>query len=740
MVADEVYEAALPVLQNESLEEDDKTDKLEELLRKETGLSGKSLENIVLDCLWRFREAGSSSSSPPPSRHTVIRRPSPAPWQANRVPTPINHSPRTIHPPPGFGVVPPGFSRAKSSNASPFTSPRPSPRLAFSSPHIPHSPSLSAYQFSEGTSPNAELYGDLGSDTVDWLVNEDSGSTDTSSFLENGTLNGAAAEWVQPQAMDMGPYDMLRSILRDGRPDEEIERALEANGYDLSAALLTLMGTQPFEGQQVSVTVPEQSTYLVGKSMSPAFRPSTPAGQAKSNVVCKYFLSTGHCARADCRFSHDTSKTLCKYFMNGNCLAGDTCLFSHDPSALMARMVISNVSTPPLQAAVPNLQMQDYDTFPALQPTSSSHWTPQLTATEPVSLEQLQALAGGVTHPPPGLSPFPNFTPNTSSRPQSRGGSRHHSRAATPSVPAVDDNEVFPTLGSAAAAKSSKRHHGKRGGHGHANKEHSGPSNLADVVRMSPSPNPSQLRKGLRPAKSFNGSRENSAAAQSIPAPEHIPWLETGENTNKAYLQARQEAFKHGSLRNKFLQSAAQAWNRSDSRAAKALSLRGQSENNLMREAHREAARILYEERNKDSSGSRELYVDLHGLHPDEAVSYLEGILLKHSSSSRPVYAITGTGHHSKNGKDKVGKAIRGFLNEWRYAFREFSVPGDRNNVGGILGIDPSSYDKSVAERAKESEGGSASEPDGVKKDTKVRIMKREEVLEAPKGPRRAGL
>jgi hypothetical protein len=127
------------------------------------------------------------------------------------------------------------------------------------------------------------------------------------------------------------------------------------------------------------------------------------------------------------------------------------------------------------------------------------------------------------------------------------------------------------------------------------------------------------------------------------------------------------------------------------------------------------------------------------GLHPEEAVSYLEGILLKHSSSSRPVYAITGTGHHSKNGKDKVGKAIRGFLTEWRYAFREFSVPGDRNNVGGILGIDPSSYDKAVAERAKEGEGSSVSEPDGTK-DTKVRIMKRDEVLDAPKGPRRAGL
>jgi hypothetical protein len=32
-----------------------------------------------------------------------------------------------------------------------------------------------------------------------------------------------------------------------------------------------------------------------------------------------------------------------------------------------------------------------------------------------------------------------------------------------------------------------------------------------------------------------------------------------------------------------------------------------------MREAHREAARILYEERNKGNDDSKELYVDLHG-------------------------------------------------------------------------------------------------------------------------------
>jgi hypothetical protein len=159
-----------------------------------------------------------------------------------------------------------------------------------------------------------------------------------------------------------------------------------------------------------------------------------------------------------------------------------------------------------------------------------------------------------------------------------------------------------------------------------------------------------------------------------------------------------------------------------------------------MRKAHREAARQLYEERNKNSSQNAELYVDLHGLHPEEAVEYLERVLLENSRETRPVYAITGTGHHSKNGKDKVGKAIRNFLNEWRYAYREFSVPGDRNNVGGILGIDARSWDKSL------SRDGAAEKDDTVAGETeevdilsqgheigegKIKLL----VRDAPKGP-----
>lgn len=101
---------------------------------------------------------------------------------------------------------------------------------------------------------------------------------------------------------------------------------------------------------------------------------------------------------------------------------------------------------------------------------------------------------------------------------------------------------------------------------------------------------------------------------------------------------------------------------------------------------------------------------------------------MEHKHSSRPLYAITGTGHHSQHGKDKIGKAVKLFLGQRQYAFREFSVPGDRNNMGGIVGIDPSSYDHEVVRELKEN-GGMIGAGGAVAKvqDTKVRIMTAEE-------------
>lgn len=161
-----------------------------------------------------------------------------------------------------------------------------------------------------------------------------------------------------------------------------------------------------------------------------------------------------------------------------------------------------------------------------------------------------------------------------------------------------------------------------------------------------------------------------------------------------------------------------------------------------MRKANREAAQILYEQRNKDNITSTEIYVDLHGLHPEEAVEYLGSVLVEQQNSNRTVYAITGTGHHSKNGKDKMGKAIRTFLTEWKYAFREFSVAGsgDAANVGGILGIDPKSFDRSLevggGDRG-DSKGEEATGGGGGGKSHKVVIVKA--AGQIPTGPRGHG-
>ncbi|KAL8816651.1 MAG: hypothetical protein Q9223_004374 [Gallowayella weberi] len=709
MASDALYEPCLPILEDSTLDGEEKTEKLEQLLAKDHSLNGQALEDAVLNVLWRFRDASDPSTGSPPVRHTIIRKSSPAPWQIPRPSSGLASPSLSAVAPASSRPNRPGFIRARSYGASPFGSPRPSPRLAFASP-VPHSPQLESYQFSEPGDVQND-YGDIGSDHVDWLLNDEARSRPSSSGTGTGSLNESPS-WHEAQQSEMSPYDMLRSVLGDRKSDEDIEAALTANGYDLSMTLMSLMGSQTAYPPDSDYVSQQGGQVLIGKSMMTERSVATDqTTRGRSPIVCKYFLSGGRCMRADCRFSHDLSGHICKYWMMGNCLAGDSCIFSHDPALLINSLNVTDGDGLP---QAPSFQVQDYDAFPSLQNTAVNQYTQSSSSSYQTSPYQYSGSPLGNNYmgsPRRTIEQRSTSANGLSSSPgsyTSRPISRHRSREASPYI-AFEDNDAFPTLGS-VAKQNTRKHHGKRGGHGHGNKENSTPNSLADVVRMSPSPAPSSLRKGLGKNRTFVSSRETSAAAAAIPAPQHVPWLETGEKTNHAYLKARQEAFRHAAARNRFLQSAAQAWNRNDARAAKALSLRGQSENDLMRKSHREAAQMLYEERNKDTSSSKEIYIDLHGLHPEEAVEYLEQVLLEHQKSSRPVYAITGTGHHSKSGKDKVGKAVRGWLSEWKYASAEFSVPGD--NLGGILGIDPSSFDKRlveekmVAESMSESVGG----------------------------------
>jgi hypothetical protein len=149
---------------------------------------------------------------------------------------------------------------------------------------------------------------------VDWLVNDDGGSNTSSSAGGQSGLNAAAAEYIQPQQSDMSPYDMLRSILGPSKSDEEIEAALAMHGYDLSATIMAFMEGQSSDGTMASApTTDGENAILIGKSMAANVpRPLTPAGQQRSGVVCRFWLSTGQCLRADCRFSHDLSNHICK--------------------------------------------------------------------------------------------------------------------------------------------------------------------------------------------------------------------------------------------------------------------------------------------------------------------------------------------------------------------------------------------------------------------------------------------
>ncbi|KAI9932848.1 hypothetical protein MW887_009100 [Aspergillus wentii] len=737
MVADDLLEDCLRILQDE-VDEEEQVEKIEDFLRQKTTLSGPPLENAVLDILWRHRNRTLPDSSPPPPRHTVIRRSSPAPWQMARSSTPLS-PPSHLGTSPGSTSWFPGsrgnFSRpALSSTVSPFTSPRPSPRLALAQP-IPHSPNLNAYEFSD-QSQVSDFYGDFGNDSnVDWLVADDANSTTSSvgGLSASGALSATAPEFVP----DMSPHDILRTVLGDRRTNEEIETALEANSYDLGATIASLSQDQDVDAFSQQV---DDSRIVVGKSMAmDQARAATSPSHNRSPVVCKYWLSTGQCLRADCRFSHDLTNHVCKYWIMGSCLAGDGCPFSHDPSTLVAGLSVGD-GTGSVPSGSPFPMDTASEAFPPLQSTGGmgDQWANQFLPKYPAS--HLSPLMG--TSKP--VSPSMQFSTGRRNgnmthavRPHSRPTSRHQNRELNPAAPSVDDPDAFPTLGAVSARNTGKKN-GKRGSHNNrenTSSKDSLPTSLADVVRMSPSPAAGKGKPSSKHGKETKG-RENSAAAQSIPAPQNIPWLETGSRANQQYIKYRTEAIRHGTVRNKFLQSAAQAWNRNDARAAKALSLRGQAENEAMRKCHREAARQLYEERNQHllTSGlddtSEELYVDLHGLHPEEAIEYLEKILLKHAREGRRVlYAITGTGHHSKNGKDKIGKAVKAWLNEWKYLFREFSVPGERGGyVGGILGIDPTSYDKALAKSIEDDKAASGSGNSPVMTMGKIQLLKREDL------------
>lgn len=63
-----------------------------------------------------------------------------------------------------------------------------------------------------------------------------------------------------------------------------------------------------------------------------------------------------------------------------------------------------------------------------------------------------------------------------------------------------------------------------------------------------------------------------------------------------------------------------------------------------------------------DHTETGEQIVDLHGLHPNEAVDILKSHVFAHATTNRTIYIIVGTGHHAFDKQPKLLIAVTQFL------------------------------------------------------------------------------
>jgi hypothetical protein len=98
-----------------------------------------------------------------------------------------------------------------------------------------------------------------------------------------------------------------------------------------------------------------------------------------------------------------------------------------------------------------------------------------------------------------------------------------------------------------------------------------------------------------------------------------------------------------------------------------------------MHALHRKASEAIFQSRNM---GGQELLVDLHGLHPDEAVRYARERVQGIKRRGVKVYIVAGTGHHSR-GRAKVLPVVREALEGDGCRVREGTNKG--SSEGGVL-------------------------------------------------------
>ncbi|KAI8907483.1 hypothetical protein DFJ77DRAFT_434622 [Powellomyces hirtus] len=198
---------------------------------------------------------------------------------------------------------------------------------------------------------------------------------------------------------------------------------------------------------------------------------------------------------------------------------------------------------------------------------------------------------------------------------------------------------------------------------------------FVDVAKKPPSARPSAVSAAYTAPKPPN--RRSTKLVD-------VKWVSTGDTLAASYLRYRQEAIDAAIQRNKLFQRATEAYLAGNKAAAKAFSLGAHRLNERVQELHRQAGQRIFESRNTTSSikdGSQT--IDLHGLHPDEAVEMVEASIarLKREMFTGRVVIVTGTGNHSRGQKAKVLPAIREYLYRVGLRAQEASMTDGRGGI-----------------------------------------------------------
>ncbi|KAI8973839.1 hypothetical protein BDF20DRAFT_677894 [Mycotypha africana] len=460
---------------------------------------------------------------------------------------------------------------------------------------------------------------------------------------------------------DMSSLQMLQTIFKD-LSEAELIAALETYDYDADAAIDKLIQNKILkktgEQQELKDEKEQQYTPSSQKATAPTVQmineaqvverasskiniaPPLPSPAAaaslqqsysvrKKRQVCRHFLA-GECYRKDCWFSHDLQDKICKFWLQGSCLKGNACEFSHNIDLQEIANKITTTTTSALPTAVTNLY--NSEEYPALMALGNDN-KKSIASTQSITNSQRD----------------------------------------------VSVEEEFPTLASAAKIASNKKV---------VNKSSSTKAtNFADVAKKKKD-EPIKTKQLLMKNNKYRYSSQSYRyTTHELSQPVHIPWLETGSSLNSVYLKERQKAIEYGTLRNRFFNKATEFYLKGDGAKAKLYSMEAKHYNRLMREMHAEASKRIFESRSKNQA-----FIDLHGLHEDEAMEIVdERLRCLKGKYSGIIYIVTGTGNHSGSSglskkQSKLKPIVYRYLKDHYYHFAEASIVND--DQGGIYAVE----------------------------------------------------